>query len=165
MALTPQVYRFSLSDREYRRAWVREYYRRPGSRLLRIVLGPFFAMVGVALVRSTELFTRGMGVATVLLGLWVTLKPLLAANTLVRHRRATGRGDVTFEITLHRQGIRIDDGKVRTELPWDEVISAGRSPDYFWYEVRGGSRATIPLRVVEDPAALEALLRERTTWR
>lgn len=165
VAKTPQTFRFTLTDAEYRRAWIREYYRRPGARVLRLLAGPLLAMLGVGMIaRAPDLFERGMGVVALLFGLYLVFKPLLLANALVRRRQQSGMADRELEVSLRKEGVRIDDGKVRTNLPWDEVRAAGRGPDYVWYEMKGGSRATIPLRAVEDVEALEALLRDRTEW-
>lgn len=158
------VYRFTLSDEEFGRAWLREYYRRPGWRVTRVLGGPLVIGLGVFMVRSADLFTRAIGVAAMVLGLWYGLKPLLAAHLMKRRRRESGRSEVELEVTLSDQGLRIDDGKVRTELGWDEVRSAGRGDGYVWYELRGGSRATIPSRAVDDREALERMLREHTEW-
>ncbi|HBQ16145.1 MAG TPA: hypothetical protein DEF51_35105 [Myxococcales bacterium] len=165
LAKTPQTYRFALTDGEYRRAWIREYYRRPGARMLRLLAGPLIALLGVGmLARAPRLFERGMGVVALFFGLYLLFKPLLLANALVRRRQRTGMAERELEVTLRAEGIRIDDGKIRTNLPWDEVRAAGRGPDYVWYEMKGGSRATIPLRAVDDLEALEALLRDKTSW-
>lgn len=158
------TYRFVLSDDEFARAWLREYYRRPGWKTWRIIGGPCFIALGLAMMRGEELLSRGMGIAAIVLGLWYALKPLLAARMLREQRRKSGRSDVELEVKVHGGGIRIDDGKVKREIPWEQVARAGATRDYVWYELRGGSRATIPLRVVEDPTALRAELRRHTTW-
>ncbi|HJL15484.1 MAG TPA: hypothetical protein RMH99_07515 [Sandaracinaceae bacterium LLY-WYZ-13_1] len=163
--MTRLRYRFSLSDEEFRRAWLAEYYRRPGWRGLRILGGPAFVALGIVMVRSPELFTRVMGGVAILFGVYYAAKPWLMARALTRRRRASGRADVALELTLGPRGIRIDDGHVRTDLPWDEITAAGEGRGYVWYEIGGGSRATIPLRVVDDPDALRAWLRERTEWK
>jgi hypothetical protein len=159
------TYRFTLSDEEFRRAWLAEYYRRPGWRSLRILGGPAFVALGVMMVRSDAVFQRVMGVVAILFGVYYALKPLLAARALTAQRRRSGRADVELEVTLHGRGVRIDDGKVRTELPWHEVTAAGMGRGYVWYEVRGGSRATIPLRVVDELDPLVEMLRRHTEWR
>lgn len=157
-------YRFVLSDEEFARAWLREYYRRPGWRAWRIVGGPCFVALGLAMMRGEELFSRAVGTAAIVLGLWYGLKPLLAARMLRAERRRSGRSDVELEVRVHAGGVRIDDGAVKKELPWSEIVRAGASKEYVWYELRGGSRATIPLRVVDDPEALYATLRAHTAW-
>ena len=60
VAKTPQTFRFTLTDAEYRRAWIREYYRRPGARVLRLLAGPLLAMLGVGMIaRAPGLFEIG----------------------------------------------------------------------------------------------------------
>ncbi|MCB9595610.1 MAG: hypothetical protein H6719_23010 [Sandaracinaceae bacterium] len=157
-------YRFTLSDDEFARAWLREYYRRPGWKTWRIIGGPCFIALGLTMMRNEGLLSQGMGIAALVLGLWYALKPLLAARMLREQRAKSGRSHVELEVRLHGEGIRIDDGKVKKEIPWDQVVRAGAAPAYVWYELRGGSRATIPLRVVEDPEALRAKLRAHTAW-
>lgn len=159
------TYRFTLSDEEFRRAWLAEYFRRPGWRSLRILGGPAFVGLGVVLLQSEAVFQRVMGVVAVLFGLYYAAKPWLAARALTAQRRRSGRADVELEVTFHPRGVRIDDGKVRTELPWREVTAAGLGRGYVWYEVSGSSRATVPLRVVDDLEALVAMLREHTAWK
>lgn len=158
------TYRFTLSDAEFRRAWLAEYYRRPGWRSLRVLGGPALVALGVTMVRSDAVFQRVMGVVAILFGLYYAAKPLLAARMLTAERRRSGRADLELEVTFHGRGVCIDDGKVRTELPWQEITAAGMGKGYVWYEISGGSRATIPLRVVEDLDALVEVLRERTAW-
>ncbi|MCA9607589.1 MAG: hypothetical protein KC619_18405 [Myxococcales bacterium] len=158
------TYRFVLSDDEFARAWLREYYRRPGWRTWRIIGGPIFIALGLTMMRNDALLSRGMGILAIVMGLWYALKPLLAARMLRDQRRKSGRSDVELEVRIHANGIRIDDGKVKKELAWEDVTRAGATKDYVWYELRGGNRATIPLRVVDDPPALRAEMRRHTTW-
>ena len=158
------TYRFVLSDEEFAGAWLREYYRRPGWRIWRVIGGPCFIALGAALCRSADLVTMTVGMASVALGIWYALKPWIAMRAVTAQRRKSGRSDLDLEVRLHRDGIRIDDSKVRTEIPWSEVVRAGSAKTYVWYELAGGNRATIPLRVVEDLGALEAKLRAHTTW-
>lgn len=158
-------YSFTLSDEEFGRAWLREYYRRPGWRVLRIAGGPALMLFGASMiVRAPDLFSRAMGVCAVLLGLWYATKPLLARRLLTRHRRESGRADAEIGLTLSDDGVAIDHAGVRTELDWSDVTAAGRGPDYVWYEIGRGARATIPLRAVDDVDALESLLRRHTAW-
>ena len=157
-------YRFALSDDEYARAWLREYYRRPGWRVWRVVGGPCFILLGLGLTRSEELVSRIVGGAAIVMGLWYALKPLLGARLLRDQRARTGRAHVELEVRLDASGIRIDDGKVKQQIAWPDVVRAGASKEYVWYELRGGSRATIPLRVVDEPGALRELLRVHTRW-
>lgn len=159
------TYRFTLSDEEFGGAWLREYYRRPGWRVFRVAGGPALMVFGVSMIlRAPDLFSRAMGAAAVLLGLWYATKPLLARRLLTRQRRESGRADAEITVTLEESGLAIEHGGVRTELEWSDVTGAGRGPAYVWYEIGRGARATIPLRVVDDVDALEALLRRKTTW-
>jgi len=159
------TYRFVLSDREFGRAWLREFYRRPGWRLWRVIGGPFFIALGLGMVRSSDLFTAGAGLVSIVFGAWYLVRPWIAMKAMVARRQRGGRSDVELELRLHRDGIRIDDGRVKKELPWEDIVSSGRGPTYVWYELGGGSRATIPLRVVDDQDALRRILAAHTDWR
>lgn len=158
------TYRFVLSDDEVGRAWLREYYRRPGWRLWRVIGGPCFVGLGIVMATSGELLTRGVGIATIAMGIWYAVKPLVGARAVVSSRRRRGLSDREIEVRLHRDGVRIDDGQVRKELAWSDVRRAGEGSEYFWYEVGHGSRATIPKRVVDDPDALRDKLRAHTEF-
>lgn len=158
------TYRFVLSDREIASAWLREYFRRPGWRAWRVIGGPCFIGIGIVLTQSAELFMRGIGLATIGLGLWYAAKPFIGARLISQDRRRRGLSDLEIEVRLGRDGLRIDDGRVRKEIPWSDVVRAGASSEYIWYELRGGSRATIPLRVVEDREALRTKLAAHCRW-
>jgi len=158
------TYRFVLSDEEVGRAWLREYYRRPGWRVWRVVGGPCFVALGVVMSTSGELLTRGVGIATIAMGVWYAVKPLLGARLVVSGRRKRGLADREIELRLDAKGVRIVDGHVQKQLGWVDVRRAGESDEYFWYELGGGSRATIPKRVVEDAQALREKLREHTAF-
>lgn len=160
----PFSYRYRLGDDELRRAWIREYYRRPGWRGLRIFGGPAFVALGVMMGSGTDPFMRGMGIVTVLFGVYYVLKPWLGARAMLRARRAAGLHEREFAVRIDRKGIEIDDGRVRTRFAWSEVECAGRTTEYVWYQVRGGHRATIPLRVIDDRDALTAFLQRNTRW-
>ena len=164
MGRGPKTYRFTLTDRDFARAWLTEYYRRPGWRLLRFGAGPAIVALGWSMTSGPTALTRGMGWVAIAFGVYYALKPLLGCWMMVRRRRASGRSELSLEVQIGSRGVRIDDGKVRTQLGWDQVSSAGRGRDYFWYELRGGARATIPLGAVDDAAELEATLREHTRW-
>jgi len=158
------TYRFVLSDEEFGSAWLREYYRRPGWKTWRVIGGPCFFALGLAMSTSGELLTKGVGIATALLGVWYGVKPFLARRLLTAQRRKAGHSDLQLELRLNREGIRIDDGNVRKQIPWSDVVRAGESKDYVWYELSGGSRATIPRRVIDDLDALRDELRENASW-
>lgn len=158
------TYRFVLSDDEVGRAWLREYYRRPGWRLWRVIGGPCFVGLGVAMATSSELLSRGVGIATIVMGVWYAAKPLIGARAVVASRRKRGLSDREIEVRLDKGGVRIDDGQVRKELAWSDVRRAGEGSEYFWYEVGRGNRATIPKRVVDDADALREKLAEHTEF-
>jgi len=161
---TTLTYRFVLSDDEFGTAWLREYYRRPGWKTWRFIGGPCFIALGMSMSTSSELLTKGVGLATALMGVWYALKPFLARRLLTKQRRRSGHSDVELELRLDRAGVRIDDGKVRKQIPWSDVVRAGESKAYVWYELKGGSRATIPRRVIDDFDALRTKLTENTSW-
>ena len=158
------TYRFVLSDAEFGRAWLREYYRRPGWRLWRVIGGPCFVALGFAMSRSAEPLTMGMGIASIAFGIFYAVRPWMASKAMVAHRRKGGRSGVEIQLSLHRGGIRIDDGKVQKEIAWEHIASSGETPEYVWYELAGGNRATIPLRVVDDVGALREKLAAHTKW-
>lgn len=158
------TYRFVLSDGEFGRAWLREYYRRPGWRAWRVIGGPCFVALGIAMSRSAERFTMGMGIVSIVFGIFYLVRPWIAMKAMVAHRKKGGRSGVEIELRLHRDGIGIDDGKVRKEIPWGDIIASGETSEYVWYELAGGNRATIPLRVVSDIDALRATLGAHTKW-
>ena len=158
------TYRFTLTDDEYGRMWLREYYRRPGWRVWRVIGGPCFVLLGLAMVRGSELFTMGMGVVSIVFGLWYAVRPWIAMKAMVEERRRRGGGRSEIEVRLHRDGVRVDDGKAKREIPWEDIVRSGEGPGYVWYELKGGSRATIPERVVDDGDALREKLREHTDW-
>jgi hypothetical protein len=146
-------------------AWLREYYRRPGVRMLRVVGGPLLLVLGVLMQSGGEPFSRIMGIGALGLGVWWTLKPLFTVSVLTRRRRQQGRAEVEIAVTLGGDGVRVEDGKTKTELPWERVSAAGESDRYVWLELRGGTRMVIPRRAIDDPEALRELLAERSEWK
>ncbi len=164
MAKQTLTYRFVLSDAEFGHMWLREFYRRPGWRIWRVIGGPCFIALGIAMARGTEVLTTGMGVGSIVFGLWYAVRPWIAMKAIVAQRRKRGRSNIELELWLHRDGIRVDDGKVKKEIPWENIVRAGESRSYVWYELAGGSRATIPLRVVGDRDALQEKLAAHTDW-
>lgn len=162
----PQTYRFQLSDREFASAFVREYYRRPGARVMRVLSGPALVVLGaIMLMRAGELFTRGVSVVAVLLGAWLVAKPFLMAWSMTSRRRRTNRAAAEIEVRFDREGMRVTDGSAKTELPWSKLAAAGLSDDYVWLELATGTRATIPRRAIGDLDALRELLRARVVWK
>lgn len=160
------VYRFKLSDREFAGAWLREHYRRPGLRVVRILAGPGLAALGASMyLRSGERFTTIMGLVTLAFGVWLVLKPFVTAWALTARRRRTNRADVELEVRLDKKGLRVGDGVKTTELPWDKLAAAGATHRYVWIELKTGTRATIPLRAVPDRDALQELLSSHLAWK
>ncbi len=160
----PQVYRFQLSDREFASAWLREYYRRPGLRSLRVLGGPALAAAGAIMLRSATAFSRAMAIVAMIFGLWLAVKPLLMAWATTARRRRQRLSDMTIEVRFDRSGMCVDDGRSTTELAWDRLRAAGESADYVWLELKSGARATIPRRAIDDLDALRDLLSSRLEW-
>jgi hypothetical protein len=117
------------------------------------------------MVRSAEVGTRAIGVLMVGFGLWQVLRPLLLVALRIRERRARGAATTTIRIRIDDRGIAVSDGTRESVYGWERVTGAGRGQDYVWFEVGGAARGTIPLRVVEDEAALVAIFRRRGKWR
>jgi hypothetical protein len=162
--MKPLELEFQLSDREFERAWIAEYFRRP-SGALRTLAGPLVAALGLFVAtRATDGGGRSAGALLVALGLWQLARAFVLARALVGKRRATGAASRTMRVHLDDAGIAVSDGKKETRVPWDGVTGAGRGGDYVWFEVRGSARGTIPLRAIADPAALESIFRDRGKW-
>jgi hypothetical protein len=157
-------YEFELSDAEFRRAWLAEYFRRSALARLRAVAGPLIALVGAHWVRAGDHGLRVFGGLAILFGLWHIAKPFLVAEAWVRRRRMRGAASATIRVRIDGEGIRVSDGAKETRYGWNRVRAAGRGRDYVWFEVAGGARATIPLRAVPDEPALVAVLRRHTRW-
>lgn len=158
MAKTPQVFRFKLSDREFAMAWLREYFRRPGWRSIRVIGGPLLVAIGVGMRGSSQAFTSVMGIVTIAYGAYYALKPLLYASVLTSQRRRRGRADVEIEVTFDDDGMTVADGKAKNVLPWKRITASGVTGQYVWIELDNGNRATIPRRAIDDLDALRALL-------
>lgn len=161
----PQVYRFKLSDREFAAAWLREYYRRPGLRIVRIVAGPLVFAVGTAMVGSTETFTHYMAIVAMAFGVWLAVKPLLMTWAVTSRRRRANRADVELEVRFDAKGMRVNDGARAQDLPWARLRAAGLREHYVWIELATGARATIPRRAIDDVDALRDLLASRIEWK
>ena len=162
--MRPQTYRFQLSDREYASAWLREYYRRPGLRVLRVASGPAIVVFGALMLRGDGAFARAMAVVTMLFGAWLALKPFLMAWALTSRRRRQRRSSATIEVRFDQRGMRVDDGQSTTELAWDRLRAASEARDYVWLELKSGARATIPRRAIDDLDALRELLSSKLEW-
>lgn len=160
----PLTYRFKLSDREFASAWLREYYRRPGLRVLRILAGPALAIAGIMLSRSTEAFTHVMAIVTLAFGVWLAIKPLVTAWALTSRRRRARRADAELEVRFDRAGMRVADGPKAVDVPWEKIERAGLASDYVWIALTSGGRATIPRRAIADLDELRDLLSSRVEW-
>lgn len=154
------VYRFKLSDREFASAWLREYYRRPGLRGLRVLAGPALVGLGVVMRGSPESFTRFMGLAGIALGIWLVVKPLLMVWAFTSQRRRRGRSEVELQVRFDAAGMRVSDGAGSQDVPWSQIAGVGVADRYVWLELRSGRRATIPRRAIDDLDALRGLLAE-----
>lgn len=160
------TFEFQLSDREFSRAWLAEYFRRPGLNRLRVVVGPAIAIFGIQLFRSAH-DTGGRFIAgvAIVLGLWHMVRPLAIVAMMLHQRRKTGAAQAPMRLTVDELGIEVSDGKKETRLRWADVTGAGRGSEYVWFEIRGASRGTIPLRAVPDESALVEAFRSRGKWR
>jgi hypothetical protein len=155
-------YRFKLSDREFAAAWLRGYYRRPGARVLRVLAGPALVALGGLMRVGQDSFARVMGLASIALGLWLTLKPLLMLWSFLARRRRRRSGDAELRVSLDASGLRVTDDDKTVAVPWSKIASAGVDEGHVWLELSSGSRATIPRRAIDDLESLRDLLRSRT---
>ena len=154
-----QQLEFELTDAEFRQSWLAEYYRRPGFRSFRILLGPVVATIGAMMLRDAHQTSgRAIGAIAVVYGVYHTIRPFLLSMLVVRRRRKLGLR--RYRVTLDETGIEIGDGKGASRIPWKDVSASGLGASYLWYEVRKSARATIPFRAMEDRAAIEATFRK-----
>ncbi len=150
---------FELTDREFKRSWLAEYYRRPGFRSFRILAGPVILTVGAMMVRDAhDTSGRIAGAIAVVYGAYHALRPFLLSTLVVRRRRKLGVG--RYRLTVDDGGIRISDGKGSTQVSWTDVSASGVGDGYLWYEVRKSARATIPFRAMTDREGVEATFRK-----
>ncbi len=149
---------FELTDREFRRAWLAEYYRRPGARAFRLLAGPILFTVGAIVLRDAEgTQGRAFGAIALVYGVHHALRPFLLSALVVRRRRKLGLRK--YRLTIDDGGIAISDGKGTSHVAWSDVTASGRGDGYLWYEVRSSARATIPVRAMPDPEAIEGVFR------
>jgi hypothetical protein len=154
-----QELEFELTESEFRRSWLAEYYRRPGLRWFRILAGPVVFTVGAILLRDAhDTSGRAAGAVALVYGVFHALRPFLLSALVLRKRRKLGRK--TYRLTLDAKGIGISDGKGTSVIAWADVSASGLGRDYLWYEVRKSARATIPFRAMGDRRAVEALFLE-----
>lgn len=160
------TYEFVLTDDEFRRAWLAEYFRRPGAAALRVVVGIVFVGLGIQMAQGApEAVGRAIGVAAIVLGMWHLARPFLMVRAVLRQRRDSGAASRRMRVRVADGGVAISDGQKETELGWDAITAAGRGKGYVWFEVRGSARGTIPLRAVGDEAALVEAFRAHGKWR
>lgn len=159
------TFEFQLDDREFKEAWLAEYFRRPGLGLLRLLAGPAFILIGFEMTRGPEVMGRGIGVAAIVLGVWHLVRPFVLVRALVRRRRASGASSARMRVAVEETGIRVSDGSKETRFSWDAITAAGRGRNYVWFEIRRSTRGTIPLRVLNDEATLIESFRSRGKWR
>ncbi|AKF04618.1 hypothetical protein [Sandaracinus amylolyticus] len=160
------VYEFELTDEEFRRAWLAEYFRRPALPILRGLAG--LVLIGLGIQTSqgaTELTARGIGMAAIVLGMWQLLRPFLLVRALLRARRDKGAASQRMRVRIDESGVGVSDGAKETQLDWGAITAAGRGKGYVWFEVRGSARGTIPTRVIDDDAALVEVFTRHGTWR
>lgn len=157
--LAPIEVSFALSDEEFRRAWLREHYAQASP--ARNVVGPVMVVLSAwVLARHGASFLPLVAGGY---GLFLIARPFLLLTQLLRERKK--QGPVTLALRVDETGITIRRGAKTIELAWSRITAAGRRDDYVWYEIGRSQRATIPLRVVEDREALEALFRAHVPWR
>lgn len=161
------TFEFQLSDREFARAWIAEYFRRSGIGRLRVIAGPAMVFIGWRMYAGAhEGVGRGIAIAAILFGLWHVARPWVLAWMLVRRRRRSGAAGRAMRVTVDPGlGITVGDGGGReTRFGWDQVTRAGRGSDYVWFELARGVRGTIPSRAIPDEAALVEVFRSRSKW-
>lgn len=143
----------ALSRSEMARSWLVEHYRRQGNPPMRAMIGlGILGMGAVMLARAPS----PIAWVALLWGAFLTLRPIgFAAWLLLK-----SRGSKPFVVTVDARGVNIAGQKGARLVPWTDVTAFGIGADYLWYEVRRASRATIPFRVMEDRAGLEAIFRE-----
>jgi hypothetical protein len=154
-----QELEFELTDREFRRSWLAEYYRRPGFRSFRIFAGPVVFTAGAMMLRDAhEPSGRAAGAVALVYGVYHALRPFLLVMLVMRRRRKLGQRK--YRLTIDEGGIAISDGKGSSQIPWKDVSASGLGDGYLWYEVRKSARATIPFRAMADRRELESMFRE-----
>jgi hypothetical protein len=152
-------FEIELTERELARAFVREDFARAG--LARLLLAPTLLLLGVVWLATHAGVSRLVGLLEIAYGAFFLVRPFLLARVLVAEQRRLP-GAVVLE--LAEEGLTLTRAGRSLQFPWRDVTAAGRRSEYVWYEVRGRTRAPIPLRLVPDLPALEAFLRERTHW-
>lgn len=161
------IYEFQLSDREFARAWIAEYYRRPGLARLRVIAGPAIVLLGARMhAHAADASGRAIALAAIAFGIWQIVRPWVIAWALVRRRRKSGVASRSMRVCVDPGfGITVGDGEKEGRFGWDRVIAAGKGAGYVWFELATGSRGTIPSRAIPNEAALVEVLRSRSKWR
>lgn len=142
----------ALTPGERARSWLVEHYRRQGNPPVRTVIGVGILVMGIAMLQRQPTPVAWIALAW---GAFLTLRPIAFAAWLFFVRRETK----PFVVTVDGRGIDIAGEKGARLLPWADITAFGLGTDYLWYEIRRGPRATIPFRVMDDRAELEALFR------
>ncbi len=158
-------FEFILTDREFVRAWLAEYYLGSKRAVLRIFGGPALALFGWrlhVLYRGSPLAI--VGVLGIGYGIYFALKPLLQVALELRKRRRLGAGSIATVVELDDDGIHIQSGAATADFAWERIARAGQRLDYLWFETHQGTKGTIPLRAVSDQQALEQRFREQGKW-
>lgn len=152
----PLRYTLRLTDRELVRAYLFTFFRQRGAIFLR-----FIGLAAIAWGVHDAVAGRPLAPLLILWGVWYALRPLFQAWVIVRRRG--GRGQVTVE--LDDAGLRIEQDGQSARFAWDQLKAAGGVGDLVWYELERGAVGTLPLRVVDDPDALERCFRAHGKWR
>lgn len=151
--MTRYTMTIALSPGERARSWLVEHYRRQGNPPMRTMIGLGVTAMGAAMVHRAPTTIAWLALAW---GAFLTLRPVAFAAWLLIARRQVK----PFVVTLDARGVNIAGDKGARLIPWSDVSASGLGSDYLWYEIRRGPRATIPFRVMEDRAGIEALFRE-----
>lgn len=158
------VVEFELTDREFRKSWLAEYYRRPGLRWFRILAGPVVLVVGAIMLRDAhDVGGRAAGSVAVVYGVFHALRPFFLSALVMRRRRKLGRRK--YRVTLDDAGIGISDGKQSSQVPWADVTASGPGDGYVWYELRKSARAILPFRAMPDREAIIETFRKKGRYR
>jgi hypothetical protein len=159
----PLVYRYRLNAREFIESSLAHYYLAPRSGCSRLLAGP--AVVGIGLLLRAQahggLF-EGLGALCIGYGLFYALKPLVAVSLASRARRKAGTHETTLE--LGDAGVSLSGPNHSVSLDWQTIRRAKCRRGCYWLESRSGIRWCLPMRVVNNPAPLLRLLREKGKW-
>jgi hypothetical protein len=144
-------YEFQLTPAELRAVVLFSMLRRPGEGFRRLVA---IAVGGIALMWAAQGsgWAQVGGVTLALACGWIALRPVFLSRVMAQKPAPK----VTLE--LSERGVKvIKEGKA-ADFAWSRITAQGKGPGFYWYEVQRAAIAVIPDRVVDDRAALEALL-------